>query len=141
MKTLLIFLLSFSALTVFSQNKQDLPVPLPGNFMDDYGIKYQISDTLFFMLSATKYHVLRWNTKEQYIIAHNGLDNPHDKGLYTRIDYMKFENMEPYKWGFCLTTWDAKTDSLAEFTALKVDRANPRKGCSGFPFSRLKRID
>ena len=118
-----------------------IPVALPANFMDDYGIKYAISDTLWFQLPSAKYHIIRWNMKEQYLVAKNGAANPGDGGLYTRIDYMHFKNMEPFLWGFCLSTFNAKSDSLAEFSPVNIDRLNPRKGCNGYPFSRMKKVD
>jgi hypothetical protein len=118
-----------------------IPVALPANFTDDYGIRYAISDTLWFQLPSAKYHIIRWNLEEQYVIAKNGAANPGDGGLYTRIDYMPFKNMEPFLWGFCLSTFDAKSDSLAEFSPTRTDRLNPRKGCNGYPFSRMKKID
>ena len=40
---------------------------------------------------------------------------------------MTFDNMAPYGWGFCLTVYNAKTDSLAETTA-QADKKNPKKG-------------
>lgn len=112
---------------------------LLGNFMDDYGIRYTVTDSLWTQHPSSKYHILKWNVKEQYIIARNDDKNPGDKGLYTRIDYMPFANMEPFLWGFCLSAFNAKTDSLAEATG-PADRDNPKKGCNGFPFSRMKRI-
>jgi hypothetical protein len=118
-----------------------IPVALPANFMDDYGIRYSISDTLWFQLPSAKYHIIRWNTKEQYVIARNGTGNPGDGGLYTRIDYMPFKNMEPFLWGFCLSNFNAQSDSLAEFSPTRTDRLNPRKGCNGYPFSRMKKVD
>lgn len=118
-----------------------IPVSLPANFTDDYGIRYTVSDTLFLQLPAARYHILKWNLKEEYIIARNGAGNPSDGGLYTRIDYMKFKNMDPFLWGFCLSTYKAASDSLAEFSPTKPDRLNPRKGCNGYPFSRMKKIE
>jgi hypothetical protein len=102
---------------------------------------YNISDTLWFQLPSAKYHIIRWNTKEQYVIARNGTGNPGDGGLYTRIDYMPFKNMEPFLWGFCLSNFNAQSDSLAEFSPTRTDRLNPRKGCNGYPFSRMKKVD
>ena len=136
-----LIILLFLYATANAQKPKAFPVKLPASFMDDYGIKYKLDDSLFFQLPYSKYHILRWNTAEQYIITRNGYDNPSDKGLYTRIDYLKFENMEPFRWGFCLSNWNAKTDSLAEFTPVNVDRTNPKKGCNGFPFSRMKLIE
>ncbi|GAB3507649.1 hypothetical protein GCM10027442_12990 [Emticicia fontis] len=108
--------------------------------MDDYKITYTINDTLWIQKPNAKYHIIKWNEKEQYLIARNDKNNPADGGLYTRIDYMTFENMQPFLWGFCLSAYNAKTEAEAE--AVKIaDRANPRKGCNGFPFSRMKRVE
>lgn len=121
--------------------RQDsIPKGLVGNFIDDYGIRYTITDSLWTQLLNTKYHILQWNLREQYIIARNDASNPSDTSLYTRIDYMNFENMEPWRWGFCLTIYNARATTLAE-TAAPADRKNPKKGCNGFPFSRMKRVE
>jgi hypothetical protein len=130
-----------SPLQASSYHTDTIPVALPATFMDDYNVRYRISDSLWIQEPSATYHIIRWNLKEQYIIAKNGYKNPSDTGLYTRIDYMKFNNMEPYRWGFCLSTFDAKSDSLAEFTPTRTDKLNPRKGCNGYPFSRMKKIE
>ena len=121
-----------------SNFSKSIPSFTRGNFMDDYGILYTINRILWTQHPGIKYHILKWNTKEQYIIARNDTNNPSEAGLYTRIDYMSFENMEPFSWGFCLTVYNAKTDTETE-TKAKADRQNPKKGCGGFPFSRMKR--
>lgn len=115
-----------------------IPAHLKGDFMDDYGIHYSISDRVWIQQPNVKYHIIRCNREEQYLIARNDHQNPGEAGLYTRIDYMSFDNMAPYLWGFCLTVYNAKTDSLAETTA-QADKKNPKKGCNGFPFSRMKK--
>lgn len=114
---------------------------LPATFSDDYGIRYTITDSLWLQHPSSRYFILRWNKEQQYIIAKNGVQNKTDAGLYTRIDYMQFTGMEPYTWGFCLSVYNAVTDSIAEFGPNKTDRTNPRKGCNGFPFSRMKKIE
>lgn len=116
-----------------------IPAYILGDFMDDYGIHYQVTDSLWTQKPGIKYHIIKWNTMDQYIIARNDIDNPADGNLYSRIDFMTFENMQPYLWGFCLTTYNAKNDSIAEFTA-KANRLNPKSGCAGYPFSRMKRF-
>ncbi|MNK03465.1 hypothetical protein D3C87_213120 [compost metagenome] len=108
-----------------------------GNFTDDYGIKYTINDTLWVQHPNIKYHIVKWNEKEQYLIAKNGSDHKVDENKYTRIDFMTFEGMAPWNWGFCLTAYKAASDLEAEQTAA-ADRKNPRKGCNGYPFSRMK---
>ena len=116
-----------------------IPSHLQGNFEDDYGIHYTINDTLWTQHPGIKYHIIKWGKEEQYIIARNDANNPGEAGLYTRIDYMSFQKMEPFLWGFCLTVYNAKTDRDAE-TKEAADRQNPKKGCGGFPFSRMKKI-
>jgi hypothetical protein len=125
------------AKAVHAASTQRMPAMLKGNFVDDYDIHYTVNDSLFFMLPKAKYHILRWDTAGQYFIARNDMANPSEKGLYSRIDYMYFEHMEPWKWGFCLTVYDAPDDKTAETQAI-ADRKNPRKGCNGYPFSRMK---
>ena len=111
-----------------------------GNFVDDYGLRYRVDDSLWIQQPSIKYHIIRWNKAGQYIIAKNDDRNPTDAGLYTRIDYMQLKGMEPWAWGFCYTEFKAKTDSAAE-TVAGPDRKNPKKGCNGFPFSRMKRVE
>jgi hypothetical protein len=115
-----------------------LPSMIMGNFMDDYNIKYAITDSLWTQKPGTKYWIINHNAAEQYLIVRNDEGNASEGGFYSRIDYMPFQNMAPYQWGFCLTTYDAKTPEEAR-TKAKADRSNPRKGCNGFPFSRMKR--
>ena len=115
-----------------------IPGAFLGKFTDDYGINYTVSGKLFLQEPGVKYHVLKWNVKKQYIIAKNDAGNPSEKNLYSRIDYMNFEHMEPFTWGFCLTVYNARDDKAAE-QAAAADRGHPMKGCGGFPFSRLKR--
>ncbi|WP_147322836.1 hypothetical protein [Emticicia sp. C21] len=137
-KLLLIVILPLSFINLQAQTKA--PEMLKGSFMDDYKITYTITDTLWVQKPNAKYHIIKWNEKEQYFIARNDKNNPADGGLYTRIDYMTFESMQPFLWGFCLSAYNSATEIAAE--AVKIaDRANPRKGCNGFPFSRMKRVD
>ncbi|MFD0941394.1 hypothetical protein [Pedobacter boryungensis] len=122
------------------QTRSKAPEFALGNFIDDYGITYSINDTLWVQNPTSKYHILKWNLEKQYLVAKNDVANKTDGNKYTRIDYMTFTGMEPWKWGFCLTVYDAPTDSIAEQTAY-VDRQNPKKGCNGYPFSRMKKIE
>ena len=114
------------------------PAELIGEFEDDYGNAFSISDTLFFQLPRARYHIVEWNSAEQYVIARNGEGNPGDGGLWTRIDWMAFSGMEPFTWGFCLTAYRAPSSEAARATPAAV-RATPRTGCNGFPFSRMRR--
>lgn len=111
-----------------------------GNFTDDYKITYSITDSLWVQNGYAKYHIIKWNSEQQYLVARNDAGNKSDKNKYTRIDYMTSTGMEPFLWGFCLTVYDAETDEIAEKTA-SADRQNPKKGCNGYPFSRMKRVE
>lgn len=140
MKKLLLLFGLLSVITVTGKNARraaTAPDFMKGKFKDDYGIKYEVSDTLWIQLPKTKFHIIKWNNEEQYLLARNDDGNPGEGGLYTKIDYMQFSNMSPWKWGYCLTAYEAKTQALAESMA-KPDRSRPKTGCNGFPFSRMK---
>lgn len=138
MKLILTLIFSFFLFSSFAQTtKNKAPEFAMGNFTDDYKITYTVNDTLWIQHPNTKYHIIKWNPELQYLIAKNDSNNKADANKYTRIDYMTFTGMEPFKWGFCLTVYDAESDKVAEETAY-VDRKNPKKGCNGYPFSRMK---
>ncbi|MFT3980284.1 MAG: hypothetical protein QM687_07435 [Ferruginibacter sp.] len=118
----------------------DIDSSFLGNFTDDYNIRYSINNNSFIQHPGVRYHLLLYNKEEQYFIARNDSANVSDGGLYTRIDIMRFSNMEPWRWGFCLTAYRAPDMATAIRTAA-ADRSNPRKGCGGYPFSRMKRAD
>lgn len=125
------------------KNKKSLssiPIEILGNFTDDYNITYTISNKLWVQHPGIKYHLISYDTDGQFFLARNDADNPNDKDLYTRIDITHFENMLPWNWGFCLTVYNAKTLEEAA-SAATADRKNPKKGCGGFPFSRMKRLE
>lgn len=139
--TLILILLTVSKIHAQFQPATTTKPPdyMLGTFEDDYQIRYKITDTLWLQLSNTRFHIIKWNLEKKYIIAKNDAKNPGEGGLYTRIDYMTFDNMAPWKWGYCLTAYNAPTDAAAEATAA-ADRNNPIKGCGGYPFSRMKRV-
>ena len=110
-----------------------------GTFVDDYGIQYEIKNDLWVQQPNVKYHILEWNEKDKYIVAKNDKGNPSEKNLYTRIDLTNFENMGEFKWGFCLTKYNATTKRHAKNWDT-ADKLNPKTGCNGFPFSRMKRL-
>jgi len=119
--------------------KASIPTLLKGTFEDDYGIRYTINDSLWIQHPNTKYHIINCDTTERYLLVQNDNANKTDGGLFTRIDYMNFTGMEPFRWGFCLTIYNANTLAKAKATAI-ADRKNPKVGCSGFPFSRMKEL-
>ncbi|MEQ9090231.1 MAG: hypothetical protein RIE52_04030 [Balneola sp.] len=116
---------------------QKVPDYLIGSFQDDYNIEYELSEKLFFQKPGTRFHILKWNIDDQYFIAINDSLNSYDPNLYSRIDWVEFEGMEPFEWGFCLTAYKAATPDSAEAVTI-ADRNNPKTGCNGYPFSRMK---
>lgn len=137
-KLFLFIFFIISSNVLYAQTKA--PAFTKGNFTDDYGIKYTINDTLWVQHPNIKYHIVKWNEKEQYLIAKNGSGHKADENKYTRIDFMTFDGMAPWNWGFCLTAYKAASDLEAEQTAA-ADRKNPKKGCNGYPFSRMKVVN
>ena len=113
------------------------PPFLLGSFEDDYGIRYTIAPTLWHQHPTTRYHIVRWETEDQYLIARNDAANPSDGDRWTRIDWIELPGMPPYAWAFCLSAYDAATAAEAEANTA-ADRTTPRTGCNGFPFSRMK---
>jgi len=136
-------LLSFSLLIVLTyclactSVSKEIPKFLQGSFQDDYKIDYELTEKMFFQKPNTRFHILKWNIEEQYFIAKNDSLNPYDPNLYARIDWMKFEDMAPFTWGFCLSVYDATTADSAEIMST-VNRTTPKTGCNGYPFSRMK---
>lgn len=121
----------------------DQPAPPPplvlGRFADDYGSSFQVSATLFEQLPRNRFHIIEWNASEQYFLARNDSANSSDQGLWSRIDWMPLSGMDPYTWGFCFTAYRAPTRDAARQTP-PANRATPRTGCNGFPFSRMKAL-
>lgn len=139
---ILIILLLTNACHVSSKNQalssEQIPLELLGVFKDDYGSSYVISKSEWVQDGRIKYHLLSYNKEEKFFIAKNGKDNPFEPNLFSRIDIIYFENLEPWRWGYCLTNYKATSMQEAVHTAA-ADRTNPLKGCNGYPFSRMKR--
>lgn len=115
----------------------DLPDVLLGSFIDDYGSLYTISKSEWHHGSSNSYRLISFDHDGQFIIAQNAETNLSDQGLYSRIDIMFFDNMEPWRWGYCLTSYNSMTIQEA-LDVTPADRSNPRQGCNGFPFTRMK---
>ena len=120
-----------------------VPAPDPraglvGAWQDDYGIQYEITDSTWRQLPTTTYLVERWEGLGQWLVARNAPGNSSDAGRYTRIDWVILDSMPPWRWAFCLAIWDAPTAEAARQAPVS-DRAHPRTGCGGHPFSRMRR--
>ena len=110
-----------------------------GEFSDDYSGRFSISDTLWFQRPRNRFRIVEWHDDEQFLIAQNAPDDPSAPNLWTRIDWMTLDDMPPFAWGFCLTAYRAPTRLAARETRA-ADRAAPRTGCNGFPFTRMQQM-
>ncbi len=133
---LLLLAACHSAPPVVSPSATTPPALVIGSFTDDYGTRHVVSDSLWQHGTRNRYHIVQWNAAGQYLIAQNDSSNSAEKGRWSRIDWMPLEGMSPWTWGFCLTAWDAPSRAAAEATP-GANRAAPRTGCGGHPFSRM----
>ena len=131
--------LSGPSTSLSSPGYSPAPDLLLGTFMDDYGIGYEITDTSWALGGRDRYHIVAWDDSAGFLVARNGANNVEHPGKWTRIDWVRLEGMPPYEWAFCLIEYSAETRASAEANST-ADRANPRKGCNGFPFSRMRRV-
>ena len=115
------------------------PDLLLGTFMDDYGIGYRITDSSWALGSRDRYDIEAWHDSAQFLVARNGSNNTSHPGQWTRIDWVRLEGMPPFEWAFCLIVYSGETAAAAQANNT-ADHANPRNGCNGFPFSRMRRV-
>ncbi len=136
--TIVVLLTMFSACTTarINSNSATIPEMVIGDFHDDYGSAYSITESRWTHDSTYRYNILEWYPKQQFVIARNDSLNPVDANLFTRIDFVPLDNMEPWKWAYCLTAYDAPSPESAAATS--ANAASPRDGCNGFPFTRMQ---
>lgn len=137
MKLLIFIFLILFGRDINAQSKDSIPFFIKGVYKDDYGSEYHIDNAVWKQLPNSLYNIVKVNKVYNFIIAKNDMGNKTDGGLFTRIDFVQLKNMYPYTWAFCLSEYNAKTDSAAEY-GYKANRDNLMKGCNGFPFSRMK---
>lgn len=138
---ILVSLMVFNGSCRSSGKLQSPPIELPdeiiGVFEDDYGSSYIVNNLTWQHGKSNIYHLIMFNEDEQFIIARNDDNNPTDGGLFSKIDIIYFSDMEPWRWGYCLTKYDAPT--IQEAIAMQAaDRTSPLIGCNSFPFTRMK---
>lgn len=112
-----------------------IPAMLMGSFVDDYGIPYSISSRSWTQGDSTRYEVYSWDVEERSVVVR--APDPEAGGwLWSRIDWLTLEEGE-YPWAFCYTAYDLN-DPAEAIGAEPANRAEPRTGCGGHPFSRMK---
>lgn len=119
-------------------NRSGSPEPIViGQFIDDYNANHILSASEWRHGTRSRYHIVKWNAREQYFIAQNDSLNPGDGRLWSRVDWMRLDGMAPWTWAYCMSAFKAPTADSAESTRV-VNRSTPRTGCSGFPFTRMR---
>jgi hypothetical protein len=136
--TLIVLLLSGCARTPRPVATALPPTLVLGDFVDDYGARFTVTGTEWFQHPRSGFQIVAWHVDSQYLIAQNATTNASAPGKWTRIDWMQLEGQGEYLWGFCFSAFDAPTREVATSIHV-VDRRNPKKGCNGYPFSRMKR--
>jgi len=134
-----IVLLMASCTVASKLEKDTLPSFLVGEFEDDYGVQYHIDNKVLRLLPNDAYYLVGVNENERYIILQNDSLNAFAPSLYTRIDYEKLENMAPYEWAFCFSSYEEASIKDA-IKNVNTDKSDMMSGCNGFPFSRMKRV-
>ena len=130
--------LSSCATSSGSTDANALPKYMIGTFEDDYGIQYSIDDAALRLLPDDQFHILTVNRAENYLILQNDSLNIYAPSLFTRIDYQKLDDMKPYEWAFCFSSFEAASVEAA-VNSVGTDKSDLMKGCNGYPFSRMKR--
>ncbi|MEM6337047.1 MAG: hypothetical protein AAF752_10795 [Bacteroidota bacterium] len=117
------------------------PALVLGTFEDDYGSTYAITETTWHHQGYARYEIHSWmsGADKGYLVAQNAEDNPSAGGAWTRIDWVRLDDMAPYTWAFCLSAYEAATrEEAASTTLARTD--TPRTGCNGYPFSRMRKV-
>ncbi|NRB48148.1 MAG: hypothetical protein HRU41_10785 [Saprospiraceae bacterium] len=133
-----VVLVNLSCATRSKYGHESLPAFLIGEFEDDYGVHYQIDQQVFRLLPNDKFHIKGVNKAEGFLILQNDSLNTYAPSLFTRIDYQKLKNMDPYEWAFCFSSFEEVSveDATNKVNTQKTDLMT---GCNGFPFSRMKK--
>jgi len=117
--------------------RPSVPQALIGEFVDDYGIRYVVSERRWLQGEYARYEIVEWNVEDRFLIARNGAENRSGAGLWTRIDWVLLESGSEFEWAFCYVVYDAESQEAARASP-PSDRDHPRTGCNGFPFSRMR---
>ncbi len=121
----------------FLSGSHEAPEALIGEFEDDYGERYSVTQHSWSGPGSATMEIVSWDAENRSLLLRNDPEDASYSGMWTRIDWVELDEMPPFEWAYCFTTYDA--ESLQEAAvATPADRENPRTGCNGFPFSRMK---
>lgn len=120
-----------------AQEASPPPALLVGDFVDDYGSTHTIS-TESWIHGSAEYRVVSWDAEAQHAIAQNAERNPTERGLWSRFDWVLLDASSEYPWAYCQIVYDAEDEQRAR-DAAPANREEPRNGCNGHPYTRMKR--
>lgn len=112
------------------------PAVLLGDFVDDYDTRYRLTADRF-REGRTTYRIVEWQPAAEYLLAQQTDSTGADLARWSRFDWVMLPDQGVYRWGYCHSAWRAPSLDSARRT-LVVDRTNPRRGCNGHPFTRMR---
>lgn len=125
------------------------PINLVGSYLDQYGGPHTITASAW-LSGPSLFHLLDFSNDETWAVARNDCANAYFPGLYSRFEWLVVEGGEGGAAGaagaggaaaagstyFCQIGYD-EASQVAARQLPPADRANLKKGCNGFPWSRL----
>lgn len=112
--------------------RAEIPSRLLGHFTDDYGEERTLTPEFWHPARGEPSSIDRWNPAEEWLLLRDS-----ETGRWTRVDWVLLDDPD-WSWAFCLTAWDQPSADAALREGEGVaDRANPRTGCNGSPFTRM----
>ena len=121
-----------------AQGPDGPPAFLLGAFVDDYGAEYVITEESWSQ-GSSEYHVVAWDAGSSRVLARNADSNPTEAGLWSRFEWIKLDPGSEYEWAYCHIVYDGESREEAR-SKPPANRAEPRSGCNGHPFTRMKRL-
>jgi len=117
-----------------------IPTALRGTFIDDYGTRHTIDDSLWVHGSVNRYHLVEWHPGAHSVITRSGPADAAAGGGFGRIDWLTLAGTDGWEWAFCIVAWDVPSVAAARAVTV-ADTSHPRSGCGGYPFTRMRRSD
>ncbi len=115
-------------------NNQTAPA-IKGTYVDNFGGLQAIS-TSFWTSGDAVFEVCSVDNTKKRIIAFNNPRNTYDRAMYSRFEWVMFQN----RLWYCQSVHDAPSASAAA-SAAGADPSDPaQKGCRQFAWSTLIRI-
>lgn len=134
-----VLLMAATATSALGQDSEGgIPPWLLGDFADDYGIRYTIRTDAWIQRPDASYRIERWDVDARHLIARDPAGAADGGDLWLRVDWVRLGTGAEFTWAFCYAVYDAA--SLVEARdGPSSNRATPREGCNGYPFSRMRR--